>query len=151
MEVNIVKDSENPLLKRRRIEFEVDHFGAATPSRLTLIKELSSSLSVPEDRITITKMVTLHGTCKASGVARVYDSRDRLEEWEPEHLIGRTGAAEEQAEKKKEPEKLEEKVKEAEGGSVTEVKNSEILKEPKKEKEGIETVKSTKEEGRKDA
>lgn len=147
MEVNIVKDSENQLLKRRRIEFEIDHFGAATPSRSNVIKELSSFLSVPEDRIAITKMITLHGTCRASGVARVYDSKDCLVEWEPKHLIGRTGAAKEQAEKKKEPEKLEGEVKEAEGES--EAENSKTLKEP--EKEGIEQTESAKEEGGEDA
>lgn len=114
MKVSVIKKDENPLLKRSEVRFEVDHEGGPTPKRLDVRKELAGQLGVPEDMVVIEKFATMYGRQVASGIARAYDSKERLEELEPKYLLERGLPKEEKAEEKppeKPPEK-EEKPKE---------------------------------------
>ncbi len=107
MKINITEKKENPLTEREEIKFEVDHKDVPTPSRAEVRKELSSKLEVPEDLIVLEKIVTLNGHQTASGKARIYDSKERLEELEPKYLIKRTEISKEKSSEKKEAEEKE--------------------------------------------
>jgi len=106
MKVEITEKVENPLLKRTEIKFKVDHSGSPTPKRLDVRAQLASQLGVPEERIVIDKLASMHGRQMASGIARVYASREVLEGLEPKYLLKR-GLPKEA----KEEAKLEEKPK----------------------------------------
>lgn len=166
MKVSIIEKGENPLLKRLEIRFEVDHTGGPTPKRLDVRRELASQLGVPEDMVVIEKFATTYGRQVASGIARAYDSRERLEELEPKYLLERGLPKEGEEEKPREevkekpPEKLleeepaeekpPEKEEKPEGGKPPEKLPEEKPKEekPGKPKEEIkEESKSEKEEG----
>lgn len=117
MEVSVVEKSENPGLERDEIKFEVEHRNSPTPSRAEVLEELSSVLGVSKELIVIEKLATLHGRQVASGTGRIYESEERLQEFEPGYLINRTKASGEKVEEteempEEEPEETEEQPEE---------------------------------------
>ena len=89
MKVEIVERKENPLLQRMEIKFRVDHSGQATPKRMDVRAQLAAQLSVPQELVMIEKIASTYGRQAASGIARVYSSRERLEQLEPKYLLKR--------------------------------------------------------------
>jgi small subunit ribosomal protein S24e len=89
MKVEIVQKTENPLFQRTEIKFRVDHAGGPTPTRRDVRAQLAAQLGVSEDLIIIEKMASLFGRQQASGIARVYSSRELLEKLEPRYLLKR--------------------------------------------------------------
>lgn len=102
MKVEITEKVENPLLQRTEIKFKVDHAGGPTPKRPDVHAQLAAHLGVPEELVVIEKLASMYGRQVASGIARAYSSRERLEEVEPEYLIKRGLPAETKAEAKPE-------------------------------------------------
>jgi small subunit ribosomal protein S24e len=146
VELKIVEKEENPLLKRTEVRFEADHSGGPTPKRLDVRKQLAGELGVPEDMVVIEKFATMHGRQVASGIARAYDSKERLEELEPKYLLKRGKPKEEkEGEEKKpkeEPPKKEEKPAEKEEGPKEEPKEE---AKPEKEEKPAEKKEEPKE------
>lgn len=134
MKVTVVKKDENPLLKRSEVRFEVDHEGGPTPKRLDVRKELAGQLGVPEDMVVIEKFATMYGRQVASGIARAYDSKERLEELEPKYLLERGLPKEEKAEEKP-PEKLPEKEEKPEKEKLPEKEEKLPEEKPPEEEE----------------
>lgn len=134
MEVEITEKIENPLLEREKIKFNAKHPNAPTPSRADVLEKLSSELGISKELIVIEKLATPHGHQTASGIARIYESRDILEELESKHLISRTEVSEE---KREESEESEEETAPEEG---------EKPEEPEPEEEDIEKEAEAKEE-----
>ena len=89
MEVKIVEKTENPLFGRTEIKFRVDHGGGPTPRRLEVRAQLASQLNGGEELVVIEKLASTHGRQVASGIARAYGARERLEELEPKYLLRR--------------------------------------------------------------
>jgi len=112
MKVEIVERKENPLLERLEIKFRVDHSGAPTPKRLEVRSQLAAELGVAEELVVIDKLASTAGRQVASGIARAYSSKKRLEELEPEYLLKRGLPKETKPEEKPEEAKPE-KPKEA--------------------------------------
>ncbi|MDI6819940.1 MAG: 30S ribosomal protein S24e [Candidatus Hodarchaeaceae archaeon] len=102
MKVEITEKVENPLLQRTEIKFKVNHAGEPTPKRSDVRAQLAAHLSVPEELVVIEKLAGMYGRRVASGIARAYSSRERLEKIEPEYLIKRGLPAETKAEAKPE-------------------------------------------------
>ena len=121
MKVEIIEKTENPLFKRTEVKFKADHAGEPTPKRLDARAQLAAQLGVAEELIVIEKLASTHGRQVASGIARVYSSREQLEGLEPKFLLKRDMPKEAKAEAKPEekpkvekpPEKKVEKPKEA--------------------------------------
>lgn len=107
MKVKITGKTENPLTEREEIKFEVDHKNAPTPSRAQVLEELSSELGEPEEKIVIEKLATPHGRQFAIGIARVYESKDSLKEFEPGYLTKRTENSKEKEAEEEAPEEEE--------------------------------------------
>ncbi len=119
MEIKTIEETENPLMDRKEIRFEVEHKNSPTPSRAEVLNELASKLGISEDSVVIDKVATLHGRQTASGIARVYESEEVLERLESGHLVERTeasreatGELEEEAEEPEVEEKVEEEAEE---------------------------------------
>lgn len=137
MKVEIVDKVENPLFKRTELKFRVDHAGAPTPRRLEVRSQLSTLLGVAEDLIVIDKLSSSHGKQVASGIARVYISKEQLEKAEPKYLLKRglpkeakpeKPAEEKPKETKPEKPKSEEPQKEREPEEKPEEKRGEPLR-----------------------
>lgn len=90
MEIKIVSESENSLLRRREVHFKVEHSQTGnTPTRLEAKKALADALKVNSDLLFIKKLKTKTGTSIAVGVANVYDSVEQAKFVEPEYIIKR--------------------------------------------------------------
>jgi small subunit ribosomal protein S24e len=102
MEIEIISEKENPLLKRREVYFRVKHEQmGSTPPRLEVRKAIASALKAKVDFVFVKKFKTKTGKHIAVGLANVYDSVDQARLVEPEYIIKRneppekTGEAEE--------------------------------------------------------
>ncbi|HEV2450098.1 MAG TPA: hypothetical protein VGU43_06815 [Thermoplasmata archaeon] len=94
MDVRVVEQRPNPLLKRIEVQFEVDHAGASTPRRADVVGELAKQLKVPKERLVVESMHARFGLAQSRGEALVYtniESRDRVTR---EHILIRNGLKE---------------------------------------------------------
>jgi ribosomal protein S24E len=94
VEVRVLEQKQNPLLKRVEIQFEVDHSGASTPRRGEVVGELAKQLKVPKERLVVEAMHARFGLAQSRGEALVYanvEARDRVTR---EHILIRNGLKE---------------------------------------------------------
>lgn len=90
MEIKILSDTKNSLLKRREVHFQVEHSQTGnTPPRLEVKKALGDALKLDSDLVFVKKMKTKTGTSIALGVANVYDSIEQAKFIEPEYIVKR--------------------------------------------------------------
>jgi small subunit ribosomal protein S24e len=90
MEVKVVSVKDNPLLKRREVEFRVEHGPAGkTPGRLEVKRVLANEFKVGEELVFVERMRTLTGTSVAVGAANVYASLEQAKRVEPDHIVKR--------------------------------------------------------------
>jgi small subunit ribosomal protein S24e len=94
LEIKILDERPNPLLKRTEYRFEVDHPTAATPSRAEIRSELAKVVKAPSDRVVIERMNARYGTAKSLGEAALYDSVDAAKAVVREHILIRNGLKE---------------------------------------------------------
>jgi small subunit ribosomal protein S24e len=97
LEIRILEDRANPLLKRHEYRFEVAHATAATPSRDAVRQELSKLVRAPKDRVVVERMHARFGTAVTRGEALVYESVDAAKSTEREHILVRNGLKEKAA------------------------------------------------------
>jgi ribosomal protein S24E len=142
LKIKITSENLNPLLKRKEIDFKLEHSDEGqTSSRLELKKKLADKLKVEPDLVFIEKVETKTGTMTAQGEANIYESLEQAKLVEREHIIDRNNppTKEEQKEKPKakpEEPKIEPK-KETEEKTNIEVKEETEVKKSN-EKEGEE-------------
>ncbi len=90
MEVKIISDKPNPLLKRREVNFKVDHDKTgSTPPRPEIRKAVANTLKVNSDLVFVKKYESKVGMRSALGVANVYESSEQAKLVEPEYIIKR--------------------------------------------------------------
>jgi small subunit ribosomal protein S24e len=95
MEVKIVSEKENPLLKRKEVCFRVEHSQTGnTPPRLEVRKALATTLKKDADLVFVKKMETKTGTRTAVGFANVYDSVEQAKLIEPKYIVKRNAPPE---------------------------------------------------------
>jgi small subunit ribosomal protein S24e len=95
MEVKIVSAKENPLLKRKEVNFRVEHGPKGkTPLRLEVKKALAAELKISEELVFVEKMQTMSGTNTAVGVANAYETAEQAKLVEPEYIIKRNSPPE---------------------------------------------------------
>lgn len=103
MDVKIISEKENPLLKRREVSFQVEHNQTgSTPPRLQVRKAVASALKTDLDLVFIKKLETKTGTHTAVGSANVYDSVEQARLVEPEYIVKRNVPPEKPEEEKRE-------------------------------------------------
>jgi small subunit ribosomal protein S24e len=97
MEIRILEERTNPLLKRHELRFEVAHATAATPTRDSVRTELAKAVHAPKDRVVVERMVPRFGTAVTRGEANVYDSADAAKSITRSHILVRNGLKEKEA------------------------------------------------------
>ncbi len=96
MEVKIVSTKENPLLKRKEVDFRVEQGPKGkTPARLEVKKALAAELKVSEEVVFVKRMRTMTGTNTTVGVANAYETVEQAKFIEPEYIIKRNSPPEE--------------------------------------------------------
>lgn len=117
MEIKIIQQQYNPLLKRKEIVFEVEHTQTkGTPSRLEIRRTLAEVLKANSELVYIKRVITKAGTMMAKGEANAYDSPAQARLVEAKYIIARNTPKEkkepaEKPEPPKPPEKAEQPAK----------------------------------------
>ncbi len=97
MEIKILSETENPLLKRKEAVFQVEHNQTgSTPPRTEVKEALAKALKKDTNLVFIKKMETKTGTRIAVGIANIYDSMEHAKLIEPEYIVKRNMPAEKQ-------------------------------------------------------
>ena len=101
MEIKIIQQQQNILLKRKEISFEIDHTQTkGTPSRVEIRHKLAEMLKTKPELVYVKLVETKTGTMKATGQANAYETVEQAKRVEPEYIIARnTPAAEKKTEK----------------------------------------------------
>ena len=95
MDVKIVSSKDNPLLKRREVQFRIDHGPQSkTPARLDVRKALASELKLGEELVFVRDMRTLTGTGTAIGHANVYQTAAQAKLVEQDYIMKRNNPPE---------------------------------------------------------
>ena len=103
MEVKIVSTKENPLLKRKEVDFRVEQDPKGkTPARLEVKKALADKLKIKEELIFVKNMRTMTGTNTAVGIANAYEKIEQAKFIEPEYIRKRNNPPEEPKEEENE-------------------------------------------------
>lgn|SRR5512137_667815 len=95
MEIKIVVSKDNPLLKRRELQFKIEHgTQSKTPARLDVRKALAAELKIGEELVFVRDMRTLTGTGTAVGHANVYQTATQAKLVEPDYIVKRNNPPE---------------------------------------------------------
>lgn len=72
MDIRIIQEKDNKVLKRKEVLMEIEHKDRATPSRQELTNELSKKFNVPADKIYINYILSKRGEQKARAKVKIY-------------------------------------------------------------------------------
>jgi ribosomal protein S24E len=97
VEIRILEEHANPLMKRHEYHFEVAHATAATPTRDAVRGELAKLVKTAKDRVVIERMRARYGTAVTRGDAMVYDTVEVAKSTERAHILVRNGLKEKEA------------------------------------------------------
>ncbi|HMK45221.1 MAG TPA: 30S ribosomal protein S24e [Methanocella sp.] len=101
MEIKVLEERNNPLLQRREVKFSVSH-NLGTPSRQEIKDKIAAYLNSKPELVIVERMRTQFGKRETRGYAKIYETPERLNRVETEHIVQRN-------EKKKPAPKEEEK------------------------------------------
>ena len=123
MEVKVVSEKQNLMLKRKEVNFQVEHGETgSTPTRKEIRKGVAVATKTNESLVFVKKFETKTGTLTAFGTANIYDTVEQAKLIEPEYIISRNIP--------------EDKIKETEEAKgTTETKDTKEVKEVKETKE----------------
>jgi small subunit ribosomal protein S24e len=102
MELKIVSQKQNPLLKRKEVQFTVEHTQGKTPARLDIKRSIASELQVSDKLVFVKRMKTMTGTNTAVGEANAYESEAQAKLIEPAYIMKRNVPPEKPKEEAKE-------------------------------------------------
>ena len=88
MDVHILEESDNPMLHRTDVRFEITHEDA-TPSRLSVRDSLAAKLDKASEEVVVHELDTKFGMRKTVGYAKVYGSSAHARDVEQEHMLER--------------------------------------------------------------
>jgi small subunit ribosomal protein S24e len=102
MQVKIISKKENPLLKRKEVQFKIEHGpNGKTPARLDVKRSVAAELQVNDQLVFVKRMKTLTGTTTAVGFANAYETAEQAKIIEPEYIIKRNSPPEKPKEEAK--------------------------------------------------
>jgi len=77
--MKLIKEQELPLLKRKRVTYELEHFKKPTPSRQEISKALAEKTKSSEDAISVIHIYPHYGREKSKIIANIYKSKEDKE------------------------------------------------------------------------
>jgi small subunit ribosomal protein S24e len=114
MEINIDSKRNNPLLNRTEVHFTVVHKDGKTPNRELVRTELADKLNPKKENIIVNFINPSFGQSESTGYAKIYSSKDKMENLERKYMLNRNNLGKPKKEKPKEEQKTEEKKPEQE-------------------------------------
>lgn len=86
MEITILEKTENPLLNRTEIKFECEYQTEGTPKILDVKHKLVALQDSSNNLLVVDSMKPSYGEAKAVGLAKIYDSVEKLNEIETDSV-----------------------------------------------------------------
>lgn len=87
MEIQIIGDRTNPVLKRRDISLKI--LNKSTPPRIEIKNKLAAMLNSKPELIIIEHLDSVFGKQEIIGAASIYESEERLKRIAHQHLVAR--------------------------------------------------------------
>ncbi|MDO8727578.1 MAG: 30S ribosomal protein S24e [Candidatus Methanoperedens sp.] len=87
MELQIIKDKKNPLLKRREVSIKINNKG--TPSRIDVKNKVAAIANSKPELIVIEHLDTAFGKTELTGTVSIYETEERLKQISHNHLMAR--------------------------------------------------------------
>jgi small subunit ribosomal protein S24e len=88
LEIQVIREKNNPLLNRREVIFRVT-YDDATPSRKSIVDRLAATLNSNQGLVIVDSIKTEFGKRESIGYAKLYESVERVNEIERSHIIKR--------------------------------------------------------------
>jgi small subunit ribosomal protein S24e len=112
LDLKVVQETYNPLLKRKELSVQVEHEGQGTPSRVDLRKAVASKFSTKPENVYVIEVETKTGTQDALCQIEVYDDAQTAQRTVPKHIQTRNLPPDERKQvRERESKKEEPKVK----------------------------------------
>jgi len=86
MEVEIVGEKENPLLKRKELKIRIIH-DDATPSRAEVREKVIALTNADKETVVVSSIKTKFGIKESIGLVNIYKTKERALEIEPKHKL----------------------------------------------------------------
>lgn len=81
--IEITKTIDNPLTKRKEIQFRIDHPKSGTPNRYEVKQKLAAIETADEDLVYIKNIKTRFGARFVIGTAHIYEDKENADYFEP--------------------------------------------------------------------
>jgi small subunit ribosomal protein S24e len=88
LDIQVVEERNNPLLKRREVVFKVIHEDA-TPSRKSIVERLAATMNSKVGLVIVDEIKTAFGKRESLGYAKIYETTERVMQVERPHIIAR--------------------------------------------------------------
>ena len=88
MDIQVIEERNNPLLKRREVVFKVIHEDA-TPSRKSIVERLAATMNSKVGLVIVDEIRTVFGKRESLGYAKIYETAERVKQVERPHIIAR--------------------------------------------------------------
>ncbi len=121
VKVDIIRQKENKVLKRKEVDFRIEHVGGTTPSRADIRATIAAQLDSDPSTVVIRSLATRFGIGVTEGRARIYNDVAQAKRVEVDYILKRhepkkkegEGEAEKPEEAPAKPEKKKPEKKEA--------------------------------------
>jgi len=94
MEIEILREFDNPLIGRKEYTAKVVHEGASTPKRLELRKTLAAQVNADTENTVLIEIGTHFGITYSTVIFHVYDATDQLTKIENKYILKRNSIIE---------------------------------------------------------
>ena len=94
MDIEIIEEKVNPLLKRVELKVKVSHNGA-TPRRAEVKDNVVALKDANHDRVVVESLHSRFGACESIASVMVYESRDAMLSTEEEYVLRKNFSEEE--------------------------------------------------------
>lgn len=96
MDIQVISEKKNPLFNRREIAFKVFH-DEATPSRKSVVDKLAATMNSKQGLVIVDSLKTEFGKRETIGYAKIYETAERAQEVERNHIVERNTFGEKEA------------------------------------------------------
>ncbi len=94
MEIEILEEKENPLLRRVELKVRVSHNGA-TPRRAEVREKIIALKDASHDRVVLHRLHSRFGARESIAYVKIYESREAMLSVEQEHILRKNFSEEE--------------------------------------------------------
>ena len=79
MQLEILEEKDNVLLKRKELKLNIKHPGSPTPKKQDLIKEIATKYSVPEEFVVVNYIFSKKGVQESFAKVKIYQELPKKE------------------------------------------------------------------------